>query len=302
MTSSIQPGASLNDWIRHAAHRLKASGLFYGHGTDNADDEALELVLAACGLDYSIDESLLEQTASSEQAGIIEDYLQQRMVQRRPTPYITGRAWFFGLPFHVDERVLIPRSPVAELIDNGFYPWLNHEPRRILDLCAGSGCIGIACARAFSSAQVDLAELSADALDVANSNVLLHDLERRVFLHQGDLFTAIGDQRYDLIISNPPYVGSTEMQGLPDEYRHEPVMALETADEGLEIPLRILRTAPDHLTEHGLLVVEVGNSMDVLLRRYPDFPAVWAEFERGGDGVFIISAPELSDWLAQADL
>jgi len=209
--------------------------------------------------------------------------------------YLVGEAWFCGLPFKVDERVLIPRSPIAELINNRFEPLLVREPLRILDLCTGSGCIGIACALAFEDARVDLSDISADALQLARENVIRHGLQERVQVLESDLLQSLQGP-YDLIVTNPPYVSRQEIDDLPAEYRHEPELGLLSFDDGLDIPLRILREAAAHLSEDGLLVLEVGYSREALTARLPEVPLLWLEFGQGGDGVCALTAGQLRQY------
>lgn len=289
--------SSLRDWVRWIASRFVEHGLFFGHGTDNAFDEALELVLATLNWPHDLPESWLDARVSSAEARMLGERLQRRIEQRVPLAYVTGRAWFAGLEFEVNENVLIPRSPIAELIENRFQPWLGDVPvTSILDLCCGSGCIGIACAFAFPDALVDLADLSPSALDVAQRNIERHELEGRVRALHSDVFDNLDGERYDLIASNPPYVSLAEMKALPEEYRHEPVLALEAGEDGMDVVTRILAGAPDYLSPDGILVVEVGASADLLMARYPDVPFLWLDFEHGGDGVFVLTADQLSEF------
>ncbi|MBV0931934.1 50S ribosomal protein L3 N(5)-glutamine methyltransferase [Marinobacterium weihaiense] len=285
---------TLRDYIRWALSEFHRHQVYFGHGHVSAWDEACQLVLNAVDLPWDTDPVVLDARLTPAERLKVLGYVHQRAELRRPLPYITGEAWFMGLPFHVDERVLIPRSPIAELIDQGFEPWLRPGPvSRILDVCTGSGCIGIACAFAFPEAEVDLADISADALDVARRNISRHELDDRVRACQGDLYAAIGSERYDLIVSNPPYVDADDLASMPEEYGHEPALALGSGPDGLDVTRRILREAAEHLTEDGLLVVEVGNSEVHLMSSLPEVPLIWVELENGGNGVFVITAAEL---------
>ena len=221
--------------------------------------------------------------------------LKRRVAVRKPAAYLTQRAWFMGLPFYVDERALVPRSPLAELIERHFAPWLpdSRTVGGILDLGTGSGCIGLACAYAFPDARVDLADISAEALEVALRNVTEHGLEDQVEVIQSDLFSALKGRRYDLIISNPPYVGLEELDSLPAEYQHEPRLGLAAGTEGLDVVMEILHQAADYLSRDGLLIVEVGNAQYALCAALPDVPFTWLEFEHGGQGVFLLNAAQL---------
>ncbi len=285
---------TLRDYIRWTLSEFNRYQVYFGHGHVAAWDEASQLVLNAVDLPWDSDPAVLDARLTPAERLKVLDYVRQRTEERRPLPYITGEAWFMGLPFHVDERVLIPRSPIAQLIDQGFEPWLRLGPvASILDLCTGSGCIGIACAYAFPEAEVDLADISSDALVVAQQNIERHELTDRVRACQGDLFAAVPGECYDLIVSNPPYVDADDLASMPAEYGHEPELALGSGPDGLDITRRILREAPDYLTEEGLLVVEVGNSEVHLMSSLPELPLVWVELEQGGNGVFVITAAEL---------
>ena len=286
---------TIRDLIRWGASRMSEAGLHFGHGTDNALDEAAALVLHALHLPPDLHAEYLQARLTPPEKQAALQLLARRIAERRPAAYLTGRAWFMGLPFRVDERVLIPRSPVAELIERHFTPWLSdgRQINAILDLGTGSGCIGIACAYAFPDARVDLADISADALDVARQNVAEHGLEDQIEIIQSDLFSALKGRRYDLIISNPPYVGLEELDNLPAEYHHEPRLGLVAGAEGLDVVVEILRQAADYLQRDGLLIVEVGNAQYALCEAFPDVPFTWLEFERGGQGVFLLNATQL---------
>lgn len=283
---------TVRDFVRWGASRFTAAELWFGHGTDNAWDEAVVLVCAALRLPLDSGARALDARLTRAEKQVVLEYLERRVTERTPTPYLTGEAWFAGLPFIVDERVLVPRSPFAELIDREFSPWLTRMPERILDLCTGSGCIGIACALAFPDAEVDLVDISMEALEVAELNVARHRVERRVRTLESDLFEDL-DQAYDLIVCNPPYVDADEYAELPDEYRREPELALAAGVDGLDVVRRVLRDAPDWLEDEGLLLVEVGNSAVALEERFPDVVFTWVELERGGDGIFVFSREEL---------
>ncbi|MGB1580148.1 MAG: 50S ribosomal protein L3 N(5)-glutamine methyltransferase [Nevskiales bacterium] len=286
------------DWVLAGEQAFAAAGLYYGHGADNPLDDALALVRYAAAIDWRADESAYDQALDQATQEQIARLYAQRIQERIPVPYLTHEAWFAGLPFIVSPDVLIPRSPVAELIQERFQPWLGAQnPKQILDLCTGSGCIAIACAGAFPDAQVVGTDISDAALSIAEQNRVRHGMEQRLKYYKADVFEGLPGQSFDIIVSNPPYVSGAEMQTLPDEYRHEPVLALEAADEGLAIVQRILEGADAYLNTHGLLVVEVGNSQNAVVERWPDLPITWIEFERGGDGVFIIGAEDLREWL-----
>jgi ribosomal protein L3 glutamine methyltransferase len=279
--------------IERGARRLARARLHYGHGTDNARDEAAALVWHALGLP-ALTPALYARRVGLRAAAAVAALLTRRIRERIPAVYLTRRCWFAGLPMYVDERVLIPRSPLAELIERRFAPWIAPERvRRVLDLGTGSGCIAIACARAFARARVDACDVDAGALEVARLNIRRHRLARRVRALRSDHFAGLGSTRYDIIVSNPPYVGRREMRALPPEYRHEPAVALAAGADGLDSVTLILRQAGQHLTPGGILVVEVGNTESAVRRRFKRLPFTWLEFERGGGGVFVLGEAQL---------
>lgn len=294
MQQDTESLATVRDFVRWGASRFNEAGLFFGHGTDNALDEALTLVLHALHLSHGLPPAYLEASLTKSERAAVLALLQRRVTEKRPAAYLTHEAVFAGLDFYVNEHVLVPRSPIAELIENAFEPWIQPERvHRVLDLCAGSGCIAIACAYHFPEAIVDAADISEQALEVAGINVERHALTGRVQLIHSDLFAGLGDERYDIIVTNPPYVSPEVMARLPQEYRHEPVLGLEAGDEGLDIVVRILKAACNHLEPDGIIVVEVGCSAEALEARYPQVPFLWLDFERGGEGVFLLAAEQL---------
>ncbi len=285
---------TLRDYLRWAISEFGRAGLFFGHGTDNAYDEARVLVLHSLNLPLDIDPALLDARLTLAEREAVLLLIKRRVDERVPAAYLTHEAWFAGLSFYVDERVLVPRSPIAELIAQDFEPWLGGmQPRRILDLCSGSGCIGIACAYQFHEARVDLVDISLDALNVADINIARHDLADRVSAVQSDVFDLLADQKYDLIVSNPPYVDAEDLAAMPAEYQREPALGLASGPDGLDITRRILRDAADYLSEDGVLIVEVGNSCVALDDAFPTVPFMWLEFEHGGHGVFVMSREQL---------
>ncbi len=286
---------SVADFIRWGASKLTRKGVHFGHGTDSAADEARILVFHALALDPMVPDYFYDGALTSSERSLVVRLVNARIRDRRPAPYLINEAWFAGLRFYVDKRVIIPRSPLAELIERGFEPWIDPDRiDRVLDLCTGSGCIAIACAHYLPSASIDATDLSPKALEVARRNVREHGLEDRVHLEASDLFDALDGRRYDVIVSNPPYVAEAELPQLPDEFRHEPRMALVSGDDGLDAVRVILREAGRHLVDDGVLIVEVGASAGAVAREWPQVPFTWLEFERGGEGVFLLTAGELA--------
>lgn len=286
--------ATIRQCVEQTARRFAAADLYYGHGTDNAHDEAVYLVFAALGLPFDCPEEALDEPLKAVQAVRIQELVRQRIELRKPTAYLVNRAWFCGLSFYVDEHVLIPRSPVAELIETGFTPWLDPQRiERVLDIGTGSGCIAIASAFALPQAHVDAVDNDRAALAIAQRNIDEHHLGARITAKESDLFATLAGRRYDLIIANPPYVDAQDMVNLPPEYRHEPAAALAAGEDGLDLVERLLAEARRHLTDNGILVLEVGNSQAALEAAYPQQPMIWIDFENGGDGVCVIEAHHL---------
>lgn len=282
------------DYIQHGEVLFENSGLFFGHGTSTPFDEAAYIVLSITGDISMTDDSVYTKTVQETFQNAIQIAFERRVTEKIPAAYILGEAWFLGLPFYVDESVLIPRSPFAELISCEFEPWLNADTTRlILDLCTGSGCIGIACASVFEQAVVDIADISSAALKVANKNITRHKLNNRVTAIESNLYRDLGPKQYDLIVTNPPYVGREELDNLPDEFYKEPQLGLDGGETGLDLVHEILFNAPDFLTDDGLLYVEVGNSDLLLQELYPSVPFLWQEFEYGGHGVFMLTKSQL---------
>jgi len=282
---------ALVEWAEGA---LAAAPLAYGHGTDNPRDEAAWLVLAGAG--YAPDDPTIDPATPVDDRGVeaVSALVGRRLEQRRPTAYLTGQAWFAGLPFEVDERVLVPRSPLAEPIAARFTPWIGARPvERILEIGTGSGCIAAACAHAFPEARVDATDVDAGALALAQRNITALGLAERVVLHEADLFAGLPAAAFDLIISNPPYVDQAAMATLPTEYRHEPATALAAGPEGLDVVARLVEQAADWLTSDGYLVVETGRAGAALEARYPDLALTWIDFECGGDGVCLAARRDL---------
>ena len=288
--------ASILDFIRYGATRFAAAGLSFGHSHDNPLDEATHLVLSSLHLPPDLPPAYGAAKLTQAERARVLALIERRVSERMPAAYLVGEAWFAGLKFKSDPRALVPRSPIAELIEAGFSPWLEgREIGRALDLCTGSGCIGIAMAVHQPAWQVDIADISADALALARENIAFQHVGERVRALQSDLFAALAGERYDLIVSNPPYVTEAEYAAMPAEYAHEPRLGLTAGRDGLDLVLRILRDAADHLSDDGLLIVEVGESEGALTALLPEIPFVWLEFKVGPMGVFLVDRVTLLD-------
>lgn len=286
--------STIIDFIRFGASRFGAAGLTFGHSYDNALDEATQLVLHALHLPHDLNPTFGQARLTSEEKLDVLQLFERRIEERIPACYLTGEAWFAGLSFLSDPRALVPRSPIAELIEAGYEPWLGgREVHRVLDLCTGSGCIGIATAVYQPNWQVDLVDLSEDALALANENIERFQMDERVQAIQSDLFAALDGQRYELIVSNPPYVTLDEVAALPEEYAYEPELGLRAGDDGLDLALRILRDAPNYLSDNGLLICEVGESERALVQLLPEVPFAWVEFKVGQMGIFVVERGDL---------
>jgi len=294
VTKSASRLVTIRDLIDDITGHFEHADIYYGHGTDNPFDEAVYLVLAALNLPFDLSDDELDQNARSVDVDRIWQLARRRVDERIPVAYLVRQAWFCGLPFYVNEHVLIPRSPVAELIEESFHPWVHErQVRNILDIGTGSGCIAIACAAAFPDAIVDAIDISPAALAVAQKNVDTYSLGDRVHLYKSDLYDALAGKKYDLIIANPPYVDADDMQALPAEYLHEPRLALAAGDDGLDLVRRIIRDSGKHMNKDAVLIVEVGNSQQAMEAAFPELPLVWLDFERGGEGVFLLPAEAL---------
>jgi len=289
---------TIGDYIRYATSAFNRAELYFGHGTDNARDEAITLVLYALYLPHQhpFDQSLLNCCLLDDEKQAIVELINRRIEERIPAAYITHQTMFANLPFYVDERVLVPRSPIAELIEKRFSPYLTKEPSRILDLCTGSGCIAIACAYAFPEAEIDALDLSIDALNVTQINIENHSLMEQVIPIQSDVFSGVEGLSYDLIVTNPPYVDLDDVSNMPDEYQHEPEIGLGCGHDGLDIVRKILAQAEQYLNDDGILICEVGNSQIHVEATYPEVPFTWISFSRGGHGVFILTKAQLTQY------
>jgi ribosomal protein L3 glutamine methyltransferase len=288
------PSTVRNHW-RRVTRRFAAARLAFGHGTHSARDEAAWLVCSVLGIAFDDLDAALDRPVEKAQSRRIEELAGRRIESRVPLAYLLNEAWLDGHRFYVDERAIVPRSHIAELLPEGLAPWLPSSVDRVLDMCTGSGCLGILAALAFPAARVDAADVSEEALAVARINVDAYRLGDRLRLVRSDLFAMLKGERYDLVLANPPYVDARAMQDLPDEYCHEPRLALTGGTDGLDIVRRILAAAPDHLTERGILIVEIGANRAALEAAYPRLPFVWLATRGGGDLVFLLNSADLID-------
>lgn len=296
MTSTTQELLTIRDWLRYAVSRFENSDIFYGHGTDNAYDEAVWLVMGSLHLPHDTLNNFLDARITSEERTKLAAFIEERISKHTPTAYLLKEAWLQGLKFFVDERVLIPRSFIAELLVNdGLQPWIEYPElvNSAADLCTGSGCLGVLLADAYPDAHVDVIDISPDAIAVCNINIANYGLQDRVTAIQSDMFSALKGKQYDLIISNPPYVDAPSMAELPAEYRNEPQLALGSGVAGLDHTHTILREAPNYLTNDGILMVEIGHNRDALIEAYPDLPFTWLEVSSGDEFVFLLTKSQL---------
>jgi ribosomal protein L3 glutamine methyltransferase len=290
---AIEELKTVHDFLRWGVSRFNASDIYYGHGTDNPWDECLSLVSFALNMPPQLNAEILASNLTLSERGSIVDLICQRISTKKPAAYLTNIAYFVDLPFYVNESVLVPRSPIGELIRNQFDGLINHVPNRIMDLCTGSACIAIACAYAFPEAQVDALDISPEALSIADENIHRLDVADRVVPIMSDVFSGVSGQQYDLIVSNPPYVDAEDIDDMPEEFHHEPEIGLASGSDGLDITRTILSQAAEHLTDDGVLIVEVGNSMIHLQAEFPQVAFNWIEFEHGGLGVFSLTKAQL---------
>jgi ribosomal protein L3 glutamine methyltransferase len=284
---------SIRDWVRYASTEFARAGLWFGHGSSNNCDEALALVYGYLQLPFESQALTLDGRLIEQEKKILGALIKRRVEERVPVPYLLGEAWFFGVPFTVNESTLIPRSPIGELIQNQCHGLIDNEPKAVLDLCCGSGCIGILAAMNFENAEVHLSDISIEALEVANQNIWRHEIDYQVTAFQSDGFKGLPGVKYDLILSNPPYVDHQDFYSMPAEYQHEPEIALVCGADGLDLVIDILAEAAQYLNDEGVLICEVGNSWGHLEELFPEVPFMWIEFEHGGHGVFKLSKEEL---------
>jgi ribosomal protein L3 glutamine methyltransferase len=288
---------TIRDWLRYSVSRLEESGVFFGHGTDNAYDESVWLVMSALHLPLDTLDNFLDARITRDEAKHLAHLIERRVTERVPTAYLLREAWLKGFKFYVDERVIVPRSFIAELLEDSLAPWIEYPEmvESAADICTGSGCLGILLAHAFPNATVDVVDISPDAIAVANININNYGLEEQITAVQSDMFSGLKGKKYDLIISNPPYVDAPAMSALPQEYRNEPQIALGSGDAGLDHTDILLKEAKKYLNDDGILVVEIGHNRDALLDAYPELPFTWLDVESGNEFVFLLTKEQLPD-------
>jgi ribosomal protein L3 glutamine methyltransferase len=286
---------TIRDWLRFTVSQFEESDIFFGHGTDNSYDEAVWLILSALHLPHDTLNNFLDAVITEQERKHLANLIDQRITKRTPTAYLVREAWLRGFKFYVDERVIVPRSFIAELLEDGLQPWIEYPElvHSAADICTGSGCLGILLAEAFPDAQIDVVDISPDAIAVANINIANYGLESRISAIQSDMFAALKGKKYDVIISNPPYVDAPSMATLPTEYRNEPQIALGSGVAGLDHTHTILREATKYLNDDGILVVEIGHNRDALLEAYPKLAFTWLEVESGNQFVFLLTKEQL---------
>ena len=288
---------TIRDWLRYSVSRLEESGVFFGHGTDNAYDESVWLVMSALHLPLDTLDNFLDARITKEEAKHLAHLIERRVTERVPTAYLLREAWLKGFKFYVDERVIVPRSFIAELLEDSLAPWIEYPEmvESAADICTGSGCLGVLLAHAFPNASVDVVDISPDAIAVANINIKNYALEDQITAVQSDMFSRLKGKKYDLIISNPPYVDAPAMSALPQEYRNEPQIALGSGVAGLDHTHILLKEAKKYLNDDGILVVEIGHNRDALLDAYPELPFTWLDVESGNEFVFLLTKEQLPD-------
>lgn len=286
---------TIRDWLRFTVSRFEESGIFFGHGADNSYDEAVWLILSALHLPHDTLDNFLDAVITESERKHLAHLIEQRITKRTPTAYLVREAWLRGYKFYVDERVIVPRSFIAELLEGGLQPWIEYPElvNSAVDICTGSGCLGVLLADAFPDAQIDVVDISPDAIAVANINIANYGLQDRISAIQSDMFTALAGKQYDVIISNPPYVDAPSMAQLPAEYRNEPQIALGSGVAGLDHTHTLLREAANYLNDNGILVVEIGHNRDALLEAYPDLPFTWLDTASGNQFVFLLTKEQL---------
>lgn len=286
---------TIRDWLRFTVSQFEESGIFFGHGADNSYDEAVWLILSALHLPHDTLDNFLDAVITESERKHLAHLIEQRITKRTPTAYLVREAWLRGYKFYVDERVIVPRSFIAELLEDGLQPWIEYPElvTSAVDICTGSGCLGVLLADAFPDAQIDVVDISPDAIAVANINIANYGLQDRISAIQSDMFNALAGKKYDVIISNPPYVDALSMAQLPAEYRNEPQIALGSGIAGLDHTHTLLLEAVNYLKDNGILVVEIGHNRDALLEAYRDLPFTWLDTASGNQFVFLLTKEQL---------